>query len=71
MKLPHKVQMYTLPSGRVCHHYGPGKNSHSHVTVTIPLTQAERRNSQKKVHFQTVRVSNLRPIKMDGSFVIR
>jgi hypothetical protein len=63
MKLAHKNQMYTLPNGRVCHHYGPGRSSNSHITVMIPLNQHEKKNSNKTAHFQTVRVSNLRAVK--------
>lgn len=66
MKLPHKTQMYTLPNGRVCYHYGPAKDP-QHVVVMIPLNQVERRNSRKLAHFQTVRVSNIRAVK-DHSF---
>lgn len=54
--------LYTLPNGRVCHHYGKGPDP-QHVEVMIPLTAAEKKNSNKKAHFQIVRVSNLRQVK--------
>lgn len=67
MKLAHKNQMYTLPNGRVCYHYGPAKDP-QHITVMIPLTRAEKKNSRKLAHFQTVRVSNLRAVKDQTPF---
>jgi len=52
-------------SGRVCMMFPWDNNKlpcpwkSGYARVLIPLTQTERRNSDKKVHTQIVRISNL------------
>lgn len=48
---------------------GKSYRQEGYTTVMIPLTPTQRRNSNKKVHFQVVRNSRLREMK-DNAFLI-
>lgn len=56
-------------SGRVCYPFPwesratPQPWKPGYMRVMIPLTQSERRNSQKKCHTQIVRNENLEKVK--------